>query len=134
MLGTFENRQPRIKIEVKGNGGYSTIEAVVDSGFNGYLKLPYSMAFPLGLTLLAVGSGMVADGNMSAHLVCTGNVCIEGKCTDTTIDVHPVDVALIGTSLLLELKKTFTLDCLNKRVELVDSATPSPIGFQNIER
>ena len=124
MLGTFENGQPKIKIDVKGSGIAQSIEAVVDSGFNGYLKIPYAIAFPLGLTLVAVGSGTVADGNISANLVCEGEVCIEGKCINTSIDVHPANITLIGTSLLRDLKKTFYLDVSCGRVEILNSTVP----------
>ncbi len=41
MLGTFDNDQPKIEIEITGATGHSKkIEALVDSGFNGYLIFP----------------------------------------------------------------------------------------------
>lgn len=125
MLGTFKNGQPRILIQVKGAGEYAEIEAIVDSGFNGYLKIPYEVAFPLGLSLMLIQGGIiVADGNSTACLVCEGEVCIDGKCIKTSIDVHPANVIQIGTALLRELKKTFTIDPVNSKVEITDSIEP----------
>ncbi len=132
MRGTFENGQPKINISVKGSGAPKIIEAIVDSGFNGYLKIPYEVAFPLGLTLVAVGSGTVADGNMSANLVCEGEVCIEESCVKTSIDVHPAKINLIGTSLLRDLKKSFLLDASKERVEVTDSPASPQIGFSSV--
>lgn len=131
MHGTFENGQPKIKIEIRGNGSSQTVEAVVDSGFNGYLKIPYRTAFPLGLSLVAVGSGTVADGNMSANLVCEGEACIGSECARITIDVHPAEITLIGTGLLKALSKGFYLDVTNGIVEITDikPAEPSSKGF-----
>ncbi len=120
MLGTFNNDQPVIEIEVKGVTGISKkIHALVDSGFNGYLQIPFIEAFPLGLILAGVEAGTLADGSTSSHLVCKGQVCIDGKCTDTTIDIQEANIVLIGTKLLKELKKVFVLDCSNGKVEII---------------
>lgn len=122
MRGTFNNEQPKITIEVQGSTGPIAIEGIVDSGFNGYLTLPYTVAFPLGLVLIGIESNLIADGSSTSHLVCIGNVCVDGKCITTTIDIQPADIVLIGTKLLKELGKTFALDAMNGIVEITDSA------------
>jgi clan AA aspartic protease len=135
MLGTFnDNGQPKIEVEIKGTGNSKKVEAIIDSGFNGSLKIPYRIAFPLGLVLVAVESGMIADGNMSASLVCKGTVCIGETCQETTIDVHPADVILIGTSMLRILKKTFYLDANAKKVEMLDSREEPPTAFGTLNQ
>ena len=122
MLGTFDNDQPKIEIEVKGiNGNPKKVVALIDSGFNGYLTLPYIEAFPLGLVLNGIQSNTLADGSASSHLVCIGQVCVDGKCIATTIDIQPANIILLGTKLLKELGKTFVLDCINGKVEITDS-------------
>lgn len=126
MLGTFNNDQPKIEIEVKGvNGVSKKVVALVDSGFNGYLTLPYLEAFPLGLILTGIQSNTLADGSQSSHLVCIGQICVDGKCINTTIDIQPANIILLGTKLLKELGKTFTLDCPNGMVEITDSVITS---------
>lgn len=121
MLGSFNNDQPVIKIEVKGLTGISKeVEALVDSGFNGYLQIPFVDAFPLGLVLAGIQANTLADGSTTPHLVCKGKVCIDGKCIDTTIDVQPANIVLLGTKLLKELQKVFVLDCSTGRVEITD--------------
>lgn len=122
MLGSFENDQPRIEIEVRGaNGSPKRLTALVDSGFNGYLTLPYIEAFPLGLILTGIQSNTLADGSSATHFVCIGQICLDGKCVTTTIDIQPANIVLLGTKLLKELGKIFVLDCFNERVEIVDS-------------
>ncbi len=121
MLGTFNNDQPKIEIEVKGITGISRkIEALVDSGFNGYLIIPFAEAFPLGLVLAGVQANTLADGSTSSHFVCKGQVCVDGKCVDTTIDIQPANIVLLGTKLLKELGKVFVLDCSVGKVEITD--------------
>lgn len=122
MLGTFNNDQPKIEIEVKGvNGTSKKVIALVDSGFNGYLTLPYLEAFPLGLILTGIQSNTLADGSSASHLVCIGQICVDGKCINTTIDIQPANIILLGTKLLKELRKTFILDCANGQVEIIES-------------
>lgn len=53
---TLEAQEPR--------GQVRDIEAVVDTGFNGYLTLPPGLVTDLGLLLVGTGSGVLADGSM----------------------------------------------------------------------
>jgi predicted aspartyl protease len=123
MLGTFHNDQPEIVIDVKGTSEkQKRLTALVDSGFNGYLTLPYLEAFPLGLVLIGIQSNTLADGSSSSHFVCIGQVCVDGKCINTTIDIQPANIILLGTKLLKEIGKTFILDCSVGKVEIVDSS------------
>src|SRR5919198_1549414 len=62
-----------------------------------------------------------ADGSSSSHFVCMGQVCVDGKCINTTIDIQPANIILLGTKLLKELGKTFILDCRVGKIEIVDS-------------
>jgi len=119
MLGTFNNDQPVIEIEVQGVTGIAKkINALVDSGFNGYLQIPFVEAFPLGLILAGVQASTLADGSVSSHFVCRGRVCIAWKWIDTTIDIVAANVILLGTKLLKESGKIFMLDCSNGKVEI----------------
>jgi clan AA aspartic protease len=122
MLGTFHNDQPKIEIVVKGTSDNTQkVTALVDSGFNGYLTLPYVEAFPLGLILKGIQSNTLADGSSASHFVCIGQVCVDGKRISTTIDIQPANIILLGTKLLKEFGKTFILDCSIGKVEIVDS-------------
>ncbi len=121
MLGTFNNDQPKIEIEITGAVGYSKkVEALIDSGFNGYLTIPYTIAFPLGLILTGIQSSTLANGESSSHFVCVGSIRVDGKRVNTTIDIQPEGTILLGTKLLKELKKTFVLDCANGKVEIIE--------------
>jgi clan AA aspartic protease len=123
MLGTFHNDQPEIEIEVSGTSEHAKkVTALVDSGFSGYLTLPYQEAFPLGLILTGVQLNTLADGSSSSVFTCIGAVCVDGKCVQTAIDIQPVNIILLGTKLLKKLGKTFILDCSIGKVEIVNSS------------
>ena len=122
MLGIFRNDQPLIEVEIKGVSGVAKkVAALVDSGFNGYIQIPFVEALPLGLILAGVQANTLADGSTSSHLVCKGQVCIDGKCIDTTFDIQAANIILLGTKLLKELGKTFILDCAAGYVEVIES-------------
>jgi predicted aspartyl protease len=122
MRGTFEDGFPWIEIEVTGNSELvRRIPVIVDTGFNGYLMLPYSEAFPIGLTLDSIGSGRVADGNFSPHLNCIGTVICEGKRVRIVIDVQQNCRPLMGMALLKELGYTLTVDPVKETVMLTEA-------------
>ena len=121
MLGNFENGNPYIEIEVSGiTTEKKKIKALIDTGFNGYLSLPYIEAFPLGLVLNGIESFTMADGSTSHHFVCMGSVTIDGKEIVAPIDIQPSCAILAGTQLLKKLGKFMNIDFKNDKVELFD--------------
>lgn len=124
MLGNFENDLPWIEIEVKGLGQAKTLKAIVDTGNNGYLSLPYIEAFPLGFILDGIQSSTLADGSTADHFVCRGFVICDGKKVISAIDINPQCPILIGNKLLRLLNKKLISDIVAGTVELADSSSP----------
>jgi len=121
MRGTFENGLPWITLEVLGNGEKSTrVDVIVDTGFNGYLTLPYATAFPIGFTIEGVGSGKVADGSFSPYLIGSGMVLFGSKRIRATVDIQPNCRPLLGTELLKEMGCTLKVDPMKGTVELTE--------------
>jgi predicted aspartyl protease len=119
MRGVFRNGQPLVDIEVSGVKGLrKRMTALVDSGFNGHLQIPFVEALPLGLVLSGTARNLLADGSSVQHLVCEGDVGIGGSFCKVAIDIVPAEIVLIGTALLAKMKKKFTLDCLSGSVEI----------------
>lgn len=122
MLGNFENGNPYINIEVSGiSGERKKIKALVDTGFNGSLSLPYIIAFPLGLVLKGIESSTLADGSLSHCFVCSGNVKMDDKEVKSAISIKPSCPILIGTQLLKALGKKMDIDFVNEKMELSDA-------------
>lgn len=118
--GVFnENGFPVIELEVQGNSSVPhKVKAIIDSGNNGYLTLPYIKAFPLGLILLGTSSAKMADGSSSLVLECQGHVTLGEKKVTTVIDVQPNGRVLIGTALLRDLNVDFVFNPKKPKVEL----------------
>ncbi len=121
MLGNFEDDLPWVEIEVKGLGEAKKLKAIVDTGNNSYLSLPYLEAFPLGLRLDGIQSSTLADGSAAHHFVCRGIVACDGKEVVSAIDIHPQCPVLIGNKLLRLLGKKLISDIVLGTVELADS-------------
>jgi predicted aspartyl protease len=67
-----EQRQGWLPIKVRGMFGVIETSAIVDTGFNGDLVIPVSIAVPLGLILVRVERFELADGAVRDHFVFHG--------------------------------------------------------------
>lgn len=117
MRGLFKHGFPCVTITVIGNHYIETpIQVVLDTGYNGYLTLPYTDAFPMGLTLNGVGSGKVADGSFAPFLQCSGSILYGEKRVRSSIDVQPGGRPLMGMALLKDLGFKVTIDPVKETV------------------
>lgn len=76
-VGYIDNDgHPKLRIQVEGtNPGVSTnIEAMIDTGFTGFLMLPISLALPLGLVLMGTGDYSLAGGTLITNFLAKGKV------------------------------------------------------------
>jgi clan AA aspartic protease len=75
------------------------IDAVVDTGFNGFLTLPASLIRELGLVCRQRGRAMLADGSDSLFDIYETTVVWHGRPKRVAVDEVDCD-PLIGMSLL----------------------------------
>ena len=92
--------EPIIRLVVRGPSGQSReIEAIVDTGFNGYLTLPPALASALELPFVTSNPALLADGSEVTFEVRSATVLWDGHPRD--IDAHTSDTApLVGMRLL----------------------------------
>lgn len=98
--GKVTRFKARISLEVRGGGEKClTIEAAVDTGFNGMLALPLEIINTLDLPWKSEGSGVLADGRVSYHDLYKATVIWHGRIREVTVsalDMYPS----IGMGLL----------------------------------
>ncbi|OGG48151.1 MAG: clan AA aspartic protease [Candidatus Handelsmanbacteria bacterium RIFCSPLOWO2_12_FULL_64_10] len=89
-----------IRLKIQGTDGHEQeIEAVIDTGFNGFLTLPPSFIIALGLPWLTQGRAMLGDGRMELFDVYTATVIWDGQPLRIMVDA--ADTApLVGMSLM----------------------------------
>jgi predicted aspartyl protease len=104
---------PHIKIKVWGLSDQfgQEFEAMIDTGFSGYLSLPLVRAFPLALTLFGTTQYELADGSMSPKLLAHGSIDHEGEITSGLIALESNANCgpLVGMEFLRQSKKMLLL-------------------------
>jgi predicted aspartyl protease len=102
ILGAFDKSgSATLKIHVAGSNSRREYEAVIDTGFNGFLAMPLSAMVELGLKSEAVATVTLGDGSKIDNLVARGSVTV-GSVTatcDILLDENSTEV-LVGLSLL----------------------------------
>jgi clan AA aspartic protease len=81
------------------DGNESQVDAVIDTGFNGYLTLPSQLVDQLGLPYLYRQEGELADGSLHVFDVHAVTVLWGGKERQVEVAVADTD-PLLGMALL----------------------------------
>ena len=89
-----------VSLPVRGPAGQTReIEAVVDTGFNGFLTLPPAVVAELGLPLVSIGRATLADGSEIAYDVYGIAVFWDGQTKYIEADAADT-TPLVGMQLL----------------------------------
>jgi predicted aspartyl protease len=114
-----ETLQIRLPLRVRGLYGVVEIEAIVDTGFNGMVFLPVTIALPLGLVLSDIALVELAEGGAHPRMIFGGWAQIgESPELPATVMVAFADEALIGMAFLNSLNARIELDLPQRAVTL----------------
>ena len=92
---------PVIALKVRGSREEVTIEGILDTGFDGFLCLPTSIAVLLGLELMYATSSELADGTViEDELVFAGQAEWDRVLRQIEITLTHSEDTLIGTAFL----------------------------------
>jgi len=94
------DREAVIPLSVRGpSGRRRLVEAVVDTGYDGWLSLPSSVIHYLGLAWIRTGPITLADGSEIEFNVYDAVVKWDGKLRHVTVDELEA-APLVGMALL----------------------------------
>jgi clan AA aspartic protease len=101
MTGTVNaSVEPLLRLIAHDHGGQPhDVEAVIDTGFNGFLTLPSAMIATMGLAWLCRQQGELADGTIVTFDVYVGLVEWHGQPRSVEIEATNAQ-PLMGTALL----------------------------------
>ena len=100
IVGIVRKREPLIRLTIRGDRGRKQeIEAVVDSGYTGWLTLPPAVIASLNLQWRSFGRGVLADGSVSLFDVYHGKVEWDGRVRSAFVDEFDA-TPLVGMALL----------------------------------
>jgi clan AA aspartic protease len=95
-----DRREAVIRLRVHGPAGQDQeIEAIIDTGFDGWLSLPPSVIAQLGLTWRQRGRALLADGRESVFDIYEATVDWDGNARRVPVDAAET-FPLVGMSLL----------------------------------
>lgn len=95
-----DRREAVIRLRVRGPAGQDQeIEAVIDTGFDGWLSLPSSIIAQLGLRWRQRGRALLADGSESVFDIYEATVDWDGEFRRIPVD-QAETIPLVGMSLL----------------------------------
>ncbi len=94
------NREATLLLRVRGPlGQEQEIEALIDTGFNGFLTLPPGLVAALSLPRLGRGRAVLANGSEELFDIYEATVIWDGQPRAVELDAANT-VALVGMSLL----------------------------------
>jgi clan AA aspartic protease len=100
IIGIVRGREALIRLIIRGSRGcQQEIEAVVDSGYTGWLTLPSTLIAALNLRWQSFGRGILADGSVSTFDVYQAKVEWDGRLRRVYVDEFDA-TPLIGMALL----------------------------------
>lgn len=109
---------PSLKISLAGvfqNPG-TEIEAIIDTGFTGFLSIPIIQAFPIGLPLFGTTSLTLADGSTSNRLTALGKITLGNQQKPGVVILEQgSNEALIGMDFL----RTFGLTLVMTKADII---------------
>ncbi|MGH7172585.1 MAG: clan AA aspartic protease [Gemmataceae bacterium] len=87
IVGIVQGREPLIRLTIRGSRGrQQEIEAVVDTGYTGWLTLPADVVAALNLPWQTFGRGILADGSARAFDVYQAKVVWDGHLRRVFVD------------------------------------------------
>jgi len=115
MKGYLDDKKfPRVDIEIVGLKKSTKISALIDTGFDGELKLSALDAGAIGLVIRTIASVTLGDGKTKrGAYVFDGHLKITKKETPIEILVSSDPECTIGTQLLEKLEIDFTNNKVN---------------------
>lgn len=98
--GRIRNREAIVDLEISRPGQPSRqLEAIIDTGYNGYLTLPSPLVTILGLPLAGYRRGMLADGTVTRLAVHLASIVWNGRQKEVLVS-QAAGAPLVGMSLL----------------------------------
>ena len=88
------------RLTIQGPSGQTKqVDAIIDTGFSGFLTLPSALIVSLGLPWLCRQQGLLADGGLHVFDVYAATILWDGQAR--TVETEVIDAPpLVGMSLL----------------------------------
>ena len=128
IIQSFEGQKiPTVQIILRGpvaSFGDHKFEAGIDTGFTGFLSLPFLDAVKPGLIFRGVIPLILADGQSQSCIYCLGEVQIESKSQIGIVVISPSNEVLVGMDFLRQFSLRLIVDPTTQQTMLTDEEPP----------
>lgn len=107
---------PMVVVSVSVHHTKSTVDAQIDTGFDGSLCLPISLAILLGLELAGTIGFMLADGTLKRDYTFWATITLGEESFRKEILITESDITLLGSELLEN--RVLEIDYGNRTVKI----------------
>lgn len=113
------NFEPVVKIGVINNNKTYTYEAIIDTGFNGFISIPHKIIEQTSWQFIGFEAYELASGEIIKDKVYLGDIAFHKKRKYTYILSNKTNDILIGTKLLAD--KILSINFKAKTLEIIDA-------------
>ena len=110
------NYEPLIRIGIVLNGKTSPFDAIIDTGFNGFISIPHGIIEKTTWQFVGYESYELASGEIIKDKVYLGDVLLGGKKKYTYILSNKTNDILLGTKLFSD--KVMVIDFKSKKIAI----------------
>ena len=110
------NYEPVVGIGIAFDGKIRLFDAIIDTGFNGFISIPHSIIEKTTWQFVGYESYELASGEIIKDKVYLGDVLLGGKKKYTYILSNKTDDILLGTKLFSD--KVMVIDFKSKRIAI----------------
>jgi len=113
---------PVVAITVASTSGPSTfVDAVIDTGFTGFVQVPALLAQELGLTPRTATETQYPDGRIDTTPLAWGRITLGSAVREGFVHIQRgSDEAIVGVEFLRLFRKTLVLSVADGTVLLID--------------
>lgn len=122
--GSFgSDHTPFVPIAISSTPGLSTsVDAVVDTGFTGFVQLPAALAQRLSLMPRTAAEVEYPDGRLAHVPLAWGTVTLQGATQEGFMHIQQgTDEVIVGVEFLRLFRKILILSVADGTVLLIDS-------------
>src|SRR5262245_9164986 len=121
--GSFvSDHTPVVPIAIASTSGPSTfVDAVIDTGFTGFVPIPVPIAQQVGLTPRTTTDTQYPDGRIDAVPLAWGQVALAEDTREGFVHIQRgSNEAIVGIEFLRLFRKTLLMSVVERTVLLVD--------------
>ncbi len=128
---TFDDGTPVLRILISGpHGDPREFDAIVDTGFNGFLSIPQSVADTLNLQHITTERVFFADNIENIRWTSLATVTIGKESADGMVYLEPLsEEVLLGVEFLLRFNRMLLFYPMRKFVQCIE--TPDTVELIN---